>query len=211
MGFCNDNHRLRLSGSRLRKRKNCLCWNLNVNRNVCIFQQSSNLQLKWLLSLEAAVALFLEGRRKRSHNYKRFRARWRVSKLHDMDTGRSLRYSLRVWPISLAYSFCGGQDGMNSSPNCACLGTWLKIFNIVLFPTLKISPKVWETTTFVMQNDNVLAVRSAATTDTDVDAEAVAPGKFIPASRILLPEGPWQRVWFSLMLALAFGVLFLWE
>jgi len=29
---------------------------------------------------------------------------------------------------------------------------------------------------------------------TDTDTEAVAPGKFIPASPILLPEGPWKQV-----------------
>jgi hypothetical protein len=40
----------------------------------------------------------------------------------------------------------------------------------------------------------MLAVRSAATTGTDVDAGAVAPGKFIPASPILLPAGPWKQV-----------------
>ncbi|KAG0565684.1 hypothetical protein KC19_7G007000 [Ceratodon purpureus] len=45
-----------------------------------------------------------------------------------------------------------------------------------------------------LKGDSNVAVRSAATTGTDVDADAVAPGKFIPASPILLPEGPWEQI-----------------
>lgn len=51
-------------------------------------------------------------------------------------------------------------------------------------------------TTFLMQNVRIQAVQPSAVMGTDTDTEAVAPGKFIPASPILLPEGPWKQVWF---------------
>ena len=50
--------------------------------------------------------------------------------------------------------------------------------------------------TTLMQNVTFQAVQPSAVMGTDTDTETVAPGKFIPASPILLPEGPWKQVWF---------------